>query len=463
MVVHSPPVLPLPAATDKCFLLHAPLETILLLANDAALQSYRVDLFRLLDGGNQAFTALATSPRLPIGHTAPITKLHRTPDGRGLAVERTGHTEIWSIDSLGTALSYHTQVPSGDDVLIVDRGQVVITYANSNLNMHTDKGLIATLAVPKLLGMFSIKQAHHSASLVGIGEDSSLIHVSISSASLNIVTTMFLPTSSKPVSILPVDPMAWAVPILASASLGPGRARPTQRELVVSIAEDGEISFWALFSDKDSSSLVGWEKTSSVRTGRGHIRMGRCSSAKKTVLVSAAQDREGEELSIWDSKESEFASGLEFSVYTRLGEWVNDLDWSSTPDGQSILAVGYANRVEMLCEKRMSYFDEAPAWTVCWTVDISRYAHFEVILKGRDRDLDYSQIPYEISDSIWLANGAFVIGTGHVLSFYSQADMHLGQQDRASQESLFQHVARSNGPLQDYHPQMLLQLLLWGR
>jgi hypothetical protein len=29
-------------------------------------------------------------------------------------------------------------------------------------------------------------------------------------------------------------------------------------------------------------------------------------------------------------------------------------------------------------------------------------------------------------------------------------------------ESLFEHVARHNGPLWDYHPQMLLQCLLWG-
>lgn len=30
-------------------------------------------------------------------------------------------------------------------------------------------------------------------------------------------------------------------------------------------------------------------------------------------------------------------------------------------------------------------------------------------------------------------------------------------------ESLFEYVARNNGPLVDYHPQMLLQCLLWGQ
>jgi len=32
-----------------------------------------------------------------------------------------------------------------------------------------------------------------------------------------------------------------------------------------------------------------------------------------------------------------------------------------------------------------------------------------------------------------------------------------------AQEGLFEYVARLNGPLADYHPQMLLQCLLWGK
>jgi RAVE protein 1 C terminal len=33
---------------------------------------------------------------------------------------------------------------------------------------------------------------------------------------------------------------------------------------------------------------------------------------------------------------------------------------------------------------------------------------------------------------------------------------------KKSAESLMEYVARQNGPLDDYHPQMLLQCLLWG-
>ena len=37
-----------------------------------------------------------------------------------------------------------------------------------------------------------------------------------------------------------------------------------------------------------------------------------------------------------------------------------------------------------------------------------------------------------------------------------------GAAERSS-AGLFEHVARLNGPLPDYHPQMILQCLLWGR
>lgn len=35
-----------------------------------------------------------------------------------------------------------------------------------------------------------------------------------------------------------------------------------------------------------------------------------------------------------------------------------------------------------------------------------------------------------------------------------------GKQEQ--RETLFEHVAHLNGPLEDYHPQMILQCLLWG-
>lgn len=81
---------------------------------------------------------------------------------------------------------------------------------------------------------------------------------------------------------------------------------------------------------------------------------------------------DGQELTIWDSKESEFSSGLEFAKILDSSEQVNDLDWSSTPDNQSILAVGFSYRVEILCQQRMTYFDEGPGWGVIKSIEIEK-------------------------------------------------------------------------------------------
>lgn len=103
-------------------------------------------------------------------------------------------------------------------------------------------------------------------------------------------------------------------------------------------------------------------------------------------------------MTIWDSTESEFASGLEYRGEYRYSsfchefehkevsqslysETILDLDWSSTPDMQSILAVGFAHRIDILCEQRMTYFDEGPGWGLCRTIDISRFA-FEIFRRN---------------------------------------------------------------------------------
>ena len=117
--------------------------------------------------------------------------------------------------------------------------------------------------------------------------------------------------------------------------------------------------------------------------------------SRNFIVVSGT---EGEELTIWDSKESEFASGLEYRRlfgYVHLAlihaavlliiclclccsptDQINDLDWTATPDNQSILAIGFAHRVEILSEQRMTYFDDVSAWDLCWKIDLEKQVSF---------------------------------------------------------------------------------------
>jgi RAVE protein 1 C terminal len=106
-------------------------------------------------------------------------------------------------------------------------------------------------------------------------------------------------------------------------------------------------------------------------------------------LYAVVPRADGEELTIWDSKESEFSSGLEYAKIFSSSDHVNDLDWSSTPDGQSILAVGFAYRVEVLCQQRMTYFDEGPGWGVIKSIGVERWVNVSC---GPKKTLNFAQV-----------------------------------------------------------------------
>jgi hypothetical protein len=109
----------------------------------------------------------------------------------------------------------------------------------------------------------------------------------------------------------------------------------------------------------------------------------------------------------------------------------------------------------------MTYFDEGPGWALCTKVDIGKlvmqsHPYLPMLMFLASRTCRF--IPYPINDSIWLTSGSLLLAAGHQMFLYgtplSETDSHT--------ETLFEYVARQNGPLEDYHPQMLLQCLLWG-
>lgn len=173
--------------------------------------------------------------------------------------------------------------------------------------------------------------------------------------------------------------------------------------------------------------------------------------------MQVSESGEGQEVTIWNSTESEFASGMEYQSVFSAADRIQDLDWTATPDGQSILAVGFAHRVELLCQQRMTYFDDTPGWGLCWKVDFTRYEYSSYLIELQDLN-HRSTIPHQIKDSIWLKGGLLLVGAGHLMCLYGQTL----REQATHEESLFEHVARHNGPLDEYHPQMILQCLLWG-
>jgi len=101
---------------------------------------------------------------------------------------------------------------------------------------------------------------------------------------------------------------------------------------------------------------------------------------------------------------------------------------------------------------------------MCWKISIAQYVLLPVLVLGLWLLMlipGSSMVPYPISDSIWLANGSLLVGAGHQMFLYGQPNKPPSHGEKRS-ASLFEYAARHNGPLEDYHPQMLLQCLLWG-
>jgi hypothetical protein len=107
------------------------------------------------------------------------------------------------------------------------------------------------------------------------------------------------------------------------------------------------------------------------------------------------------------------------------------------------------------------------------------------VLEARDREVRFtnpffgdalnpvgaylSMTPHRISDSIWTAYGSLLVGAGPHMFLFGQPKSQLKvplienpDSRQTEREGLWEYVARENGPLEQFHPQMLLQCLLWG-
>ncbi|KAI6162072.1 RAVE protein 1 C terminal-domain-containing protein [Pisolithus thermaeus] len=425
IISRSPPGAIYPSPSNIYILPHAELDRLTLVTSPP-LRTFEVSALSLLSGQADSFLLCAAGlDKLPL-QDSKISHFVRTPAGRGVAVVRESGGETWMVTDSGANLFQVKSWPSADHVVVLDGGRLIATYSadHSELLLHSNPPSVLTL--PRISALFSAPSQSEHESIVGVTDEMSILHIHISTTpcpTLVLHSCDALPLPKRPKLILPVDPMAWSGTTISDY------------DHLLSISDDGELRFWILEHGKSS----GWRCTGKVRTGRTKFTNARCSSAKKSVLVT--RDADGQELTIWDSNESEFASGLEHRRIFSAAEPIHDLDWTSTPDNQSILAVGFTHRVELLCQQRKTYFDDDPGWVIYYKIEIGSF------------------VPYPISDSIWLANGSFLVGAGHQMFLFSQTSSFA----RDTSCSLFESVARSNGPLDDYHPQMLLQCLLWGK
>ncbi|KAG5985113.1 hypothetical protein E4U55_001362 [Claviceps digitariae] len=236
--------------------------------------------------------------------------------------------------------------------------------------------------------------------------------------------------------VLPVDP-AGASPVVS------GFLDVFARDVAISYTHTGTVNYWTARVDVRGRK-VEWLSTSSTETGLVELALASGSMLKKAALVNSRRSQ----LTIWDIG----GSRLEYEQDYEAQHRVQDLDWTSTPDAQAILAVGFQHHVVLLSQMRFDYLNKGPAWAPIHEINI--------------RELT----PHPIGDSAWLANGYLVIGSGNQLIIHDRR-IDGGQStiagmkhvNNAVPRDLFEAVQKFNGPLPVFHPQFISQCILAGK
>jgi WD40 repeat protein len=237
--------------------------------------------------------------------------------------------------------------------------------------------------------------------------------------------------------IIPVDP-AGSAPVIS------GFLDTFARDVAISYTTSGEIKSWAARLNTEERRLD-WLSTSSVDTGIHNPSLASGTSIRKAALV----DAERTTLTIWNTRSAQ----LEYEETFEGNSAIQDLDWSSTPDNQSILAVGFPHRVVVYAQLRYDYLNAGPSWVQIRDVSI--------------RDIT----PHPIGDSVWLGSGNLIIGAGNQL-FIQDEHVEVSESlfpslrtlsRKSANIDIFTAVSRLNGPLPIYHPQLLSQCVLAGK
>jgi WD40 repeat protein len=399
------------------------------------------------------------------GHSRPIKKIVRNISGRAV-VSRTDDNEsiVWMHveGKHGTTLTRQSTIITDQlvhRICVLRKGSFVVYLHHSNITLwdcRSSRGqLLASCSyqlVGKPLCVLVLPKMDRQASIAHIATISSKMkgivwqirlprnheidHVD-PQKHIEEFCTFDLGDAEELAYVLPVDP-AGSPPVIS------GFLDTFARDVAISYTDSGVLRSWAAKVDIEKH-RVDWLLTCSVETGICKPALASGSSIRKAAVVNSSRS----ELTIWDVRGAQ----LEFSQDYETQDNIQDLDWTSTPDDQSILAVGFRYSVLLLSQMRYDYLNKGPAWAPIREFSIRDFT------------------PHPIGDSTWLGGGNLVVGAGNQLFIYDKTveistslvtNLRLPQRKDPAWE-LFDVVSRLNGPLPIYHPQLLSQCILSGK
>ncbi|ODQ51977.1 hypothetical protein SAICODRAFT_82421 [Saitoella complicata NRRL Y-17804] len=404
------------------------------------------------------------------GHVNNVKTLARTINGRGL-VTWDGENEAitWSYQVGWTMeLRLMSSVPSSapDALVVLHDGLYTLSVENGNAilwdcSRRDKKGQACSkCALPfkdKTVCLFALPEGEgrgfeYTSHVLGISnknecfvltislpEQTGHAHNGTSEASVTLLDTMSLAVEEGLHQISAADAMGW------KTTLQENILTKSSREVLVTATSSGKIQTWAAKVIKGRLAIL---ELANVESGVSKPSIIRASSLKMIAAVSKA----GNELTIWDMRSSPFTRSEDFRQVWTDDQVIQDLDWACTPDAQSILAVGFPHRVALFCQQRWENLDTRESWIQFREIDMTRIT------------------PHPIGDSIWLDDGALVVGAGNQLYVMDKSlkESHAAQNTNSEVQTLpgsdiFEAVSLLNGRLAVYHPQLIQQAFLTGK
>ncbi|KAH8888170.1 hypothetical protein GQ53DRAFT_724750 [Thozetella sp. PMI_491] len=442
---------------------------ILLHYFDGKVEVYQTNIARFFDPNPKSKKLVLRG--IWSGHSAAVMKIVRNFSGQGI-VSRTsgGQSIVWKHDlhSKRAMLSHKTMIQHSTHIhrmCVLRKGRFIVflhhdsvslwdcrrptpvLLAESEYNIPGKPLCLLILPRQKAEGYTTAHLATISSEKQGIVWQIKLPNYSPTDAkvaaeghqtpSITTFVRFELGDAGDLAYVLPVDP-AGSSPIIS------GFLDVFARDVAISYTKSGRVEFWTARVDQQGS-RVEWLSTSAMETGVSEPSLVSGSTMKKAALVNSSRST----VTIWDIR----GARLEYAREFEGRNTIQDLDWTSTPDSQSILAVGFPHRILLLSQMRFDYLNKGPAWAAIREISI--------------RDMT----PHPIGDSTWLGDGHLVIGAGNQLFSYDRSfdvssslisSLRLPQR-KDERWDLFDAVQRLNGPLPIFHPQFLSQCILAGK
>ncbi|KAI1654207.1 regulator of V-ATPase in vacuolar membrane protein [Daldinia decipiens] len=436
---------------------------------DGRIEVFESSIADFLDPTSKAKTRLI--PRATwSGHSASVKKIVRNFSGRAI-VSRTeqGESIVWrhTPGPLGTKLLRHNVIPEKRHIhrICLIRGGRFVVFLHhesisvwdctssthtllADLKYHVRGKPLCIIVLPReRVDDYSVA---HIATVTSEQEgivwelhlpmeknNSAKTHINSHKKGLREFCTFKLEDAGDLAYVLPVDPAGISHAISGFLDV-------FARDVAVSYTHGGRVEFWTARISKERSQ-VEWLSTSSMETGIPEPVLVSGSTMKKAALANAQRS----ELTIWDIR----GARLEYKQDFENHNPVQDLDWTSTPDSQSILAVGFPYRILLLSQMRFDYLNKGPAWAPVREINIRDFT------------------PHPIGDSTWLSDGNLVIGAGNQLFSYDRtfeitdrliSSARVPHRKNGTRD-LFNVIQRLNGPLPVFHPQFLSQCILAGK